>query len=309
MRIKYLQNYFLLFTLCLGSINLSAQSPNDAIMMPRKNLCTLVQYTHSAWDTYWEGPNRRTNANLGTVTTQNVMLMFNYGITSRLNVMAAIPYVWTKTSASYLSPQDGVQDLSIFAKYQLLEKSVLGGKFKIQATGGLSTPVTDYVPDFQPLSIGSGANTASARAILNFTHQTGLYTTIQGGHTWRSNITVDRESFLLHDILYYGNEVPVPNVFDASVRLGYIKPKFQAEIWTDYFTGLSGDDIRYNDAPFPTNKMSANSVGAYAKYYFGRLGIQASYNQVYAGRNAGKSTTISGGISYFFHVGKKPAVN
>ena len=38
-----------------------AQSPTDGLMMPKGNLCHLVQYTHSSWDHYWEGDLNRVN--------------------------------------------------------------------------------------------------------------------------------------------------------------------------------------------------------------------------------------------------------
>lgn len=282
-----------------------AQTPNDALMMPKHQLCVLAQYTHGSWDEYWEGANKRSNANLGTVTTESALLMGNYGITDRLNVLLGLPYIRT-SSDSYLQGESGVQDLALFLKYQLLEKSALGGKFKVQATGGVSTPITKYVPDFQPFSIGIQSRTASLRAILNYTADFGLYVTAQGGHTWRANADIDRDAYLFENKLYYGSTVPVPNVFDASGRLGFIRSRFQTEFWVERSTGLSGDDIRYNDAPFPTNKMQWTAAGWFGKYFVTKqLGVQVSYSQVLTGRNVGQGTTYAGGLTYFFSVSKK----
>lgn len=281
----------------------SAQMPNDGLMMGNRQWCTLLQYTHTSWDEYWEGTNKRSNLNLGTFTGQNVMLMTNFGITDNLNVMAGVPYVWTD-SDSYLDGQSGLQDLSVFLKYQPFKTDMGGGDFKVQVTGGASIPVTDYVPDFLPLSIGLQSKTASLRGILNFTHGSGFYVTAQAGHTWRSNITIDREAYLYDNELYYTDEMPVPNVFDATGRLGFINNRIQAEVMLDYFTGLSGDDIRYNEMPLPCNKMQATTAGVFAKYFIWQgLAVQASYGQVLSGRNFGQGTTISGGVTYFFTLG------
>lgn len=299
--------YFLLILWSACWLTAGAQSPNDALMMPAHQLCVLGQYTHSSWDEYWEGTYKRSNANLGTVTNENALLMANYGITDRLNVLAGVPYVWTG-SDSYLQGEHGIQDLMLFAKYQLLEKAALGGKFKAQITGGLSTPLVDYVVDYLPFSIGIRSKTASLRAILNYTSDMGVYVTVQGGHTWHANTAIDRDSYLYDDQLYYGSEVPVPNVVDGSARLGFINRRIQAEVWGERSTGLSGDDIRYNDAPFPTNKMQWTAVGVFAKYYvLKQLGISASYSQVLSGRNVGQNTTIAGGVNYFFSLSKKSA--
>ncbi|RYG40850.1 MAG: hypothetical protein EOO01_26435 [Chitinophagaceae bacterium] len=62
-----------------------AQTDVDAVMMSKNNLCTGFQYSVSSWDHYWEGKLKRTNENLGHVTTQMVGWMGNYGITNKLN--------------------------------------------------------------------------------------------------------------------------------------------------------------------------------------------------------------------------------
>ncbi len=300
MRNKYL---FLLLLLATAA---SAQSPNDGLMMPQGQLCILGQYTNSAWKNYWEGENKRENQNLGTVRTQSALLMSNYGISNKLNVMIGLPYVWTKASASYIAGQKDLQDLAVFLKYQAFEKAVLKGKIKLQATGGLSTPVTNYPGDFLPFSIGLQTKTASLRAILNYTADMGLYATAQAGHTWRSSMTTDRDSYIFDNALIYSDEMPVPNVFDYSLRLGFIKPRFQTEIWFDAFTGLSGDDIRYNEAPQPTNKMAAGQVGWFGKGFINkRWGVLATVSQVLQGRNVGKSLTWTLGSTYFLDINKK----
>ncbi len=296
----------LLFFIAVFPFVSSAQSPNDGLMMPVRNWCNVLQYSHSSWDEYWEGPTKRTNANIGAISTQSVMFMTNYGISERLNVIAGVPYIWTASDVSYLDGQKGIQDLSVWLKYQAYgHEFKSGSSFKVFATGGLSTPVSNYVPDFLPFSIGLQSKTASLRGILHYSLKNGLYATAQGGHTWRSDMTTDREAYLFHNELIYSNKVPVPNMVDASGRLGFLNKKIQAELWYEYFTGLTGDDIRYNDAPFPSNKMQAASAGVFVKYYVGHMALSASASQVLSGRNVGLGTTFSGGVFYFFELSKK----
>ncbi|MCS7035371.1 MAG: hypothetical protein RMJ33_00995 [Saprospiraceae bacterium] len=301
-----LRHYFFLPALLFALPTIYAQLPDDALMMTKGQWCILTQYTHNSWTNYWEGPTRRSNLNLGVVTTQSAMLGFDYGISRRLNVLGALPYVWTHSSASYLQGQRGLQDFSLWLKYQPFEANVAGGEVRLQATGGLSTPVSNYVADFMPLAIGLGSRTASLRGIVNFTHAKGLYVTLQAGHTWRSDITTDRDAFMYNNQLYYTNRMPVPNLFDASGRLGFINARLQAEVQMSYFTGTSGDDIRYNEMPQPTNRMRATTVGLYAKYFvWQRLALQAAYGQVLNGRNVGQGTTLSGGISYLIGTSRR----
>ncbi|MBC7775824.1 MAG: hypothetical protein H7246_10360 [Phycisphaerae bacterium] len=300
-----MRHFYLSMFLLLSGTAL-AQSPNDGIMMPQGQLCILGQYSNSKWEDYWQGETKRSNINLGSLTTQSAMLMGNYGITKNLNVMLGLPYVWTSASVSYITPQKGIQDLMVFLKYQAFEMEGLGGAFKLQATGGLSTPASNYTPDLLPFSIGLHSKTASLRAILNYTANFGLYVTAQGGHTWRSNTTLDHNSYIFNNELIYSDEMPVPNVFDYSARLGFIKPRYQAEVWYESFTGLSGDDIRYNEAPQASNKMAAAQAGVFAKYFVTkRLGIFAAVSQVLSGRNVGEALTWTAGATYFLDINKK----
>jgi hypothetical protein len=104
--------------------------------------------------------------------------------------------------------------------------------------------------------------------------------------------------------------MPVPNVFDYSARIGFIKPRYQAEVWYDAFTGLSGDDIRYNEAPQATNKMAAGQVGIFGKYFITkRFAVLASVSQVLQGRNVGESLTWAAGATYFLDINKKEVAN
>ncbi|MCS6929099.1 MAG: transporter [Saprospiraceae bacterium] len=280
-----------------------AQLPNDALMLSRGQWCVMTQYVHDHWTHYWEGSTKRSNLNLGTVTVQSIAVGLNYALANRLNLIAMLPYVWTYSSASYLDGQRGVQDLSLWIKYQLFEVKASLGEFRLQATGGLSTPVSNYVADYMPLNIGLQSRTASLRIIANFTQGKGLYFTAQAGHTWRSNITVDRDAFLFHNQLYYTRRMPVPNLFDASARIGFINARWQVEAQLSYFTCTSGDDIRYNEMPQPTNKMRATAASVFVKHFLWRgLALQAAYGHVLSGRNLGQSNTLSGGISYLFQM-------
>ena len=128
-------------------------------------------YSYSSWKNYWEGSLKRDNENLGTVSTQMISVMGNYGVSSKLNLLFNVPYVSTKASAGTLHGMKGVQDLSLFVKWMPMEKEMLGGVFSLYGIGGISFPITDYVADFLPLSIGMHSKTASARMMADY--QTG----------------------------------------------------------------------------------------------------------------------------------------
>ena len=56
--------------------SLLAQTPSDAIMMKKREICFALIYDDGAWDEYWEGPTLRTNANVGTLSRKTLTTMF-----------------------------------------------------------------------------------------------------------------------------------------------------------------------------------------------------------------------------------------
>ncbi|KAA0993878.1 hypothetical protein FXO21_01575 [Dyadobacter sp. UC 10] len=277
-----------------------AQMPNDAIYMANRTACLAVSYNHSSWDKYWENSLRRENLNIGTHTTQSVMPMLAVGIVKNLNLIVAVPYIWTQTSTGNLRWQKGFQDASGWLKYRFLNVS----GFSLHAIAGGSIPVTNYIPDFLPMSIGIQCKTATARLLASYQHKTGIYMTAHASYIFRSNIEIDRDSYLADNKLYSSNQVRVPNAYDAAVRLGYLKRAIQAEAYLEYGACDGGDFIRRNDMPFPTNNMKSTSLGVYAKYQPKNIGVNARAAYVVQGSNVGQSTALSAGILYQFRYAK-----
>ncbi len=274
-----------------------AQMPNDAIYMSKNTACLALSYGHSSWDKYWENSLKRPNLNIGTHTTQNAMAMLAVGVTKNLNVIAGVPYVWTKTSAGNLMWQNGFQDASLWLKYRFINKS----GFSLHAIGGASIPIGNYVPDFLPMSIGIQCRTATARLLARYWNRpTGIYLTASGSYIFRSNIKIDRDSYLADGKLHGTNRVSVPNAFDASARIGYQKAAIQAEAFAEYGACDGGDNIRRNDMPFPSNNMKSTVGGVYAKFQPKNIGVNARAAYVLDGANVGQSTSFSVGVLYQF---------
>jgi hypothetical protein len=282
--------------MCIVS-NSYAQMPHDVIYMPKKTACLAVSYNNSSWKEYWENSLKRENLNIGTLTTESVMPMLAVGITDKLNVIVALPYVQTKASAGNLMGQKGIQDLSGWLKYQLVKNDK---GLSLHGVIGGSIPVGNYVPDFLPMSIGLQTKTATGRLIANYTHKSGIYVTAHGSYMLRSKIKVDRDAYQADNRVYNSNEVSVPNATDAAVRVGYIKDgsRIQAEAFVEHFTCVGGDNIRRNDMPFPTNNMTSTSVGFYGKYQPKNLGFNVRVAKVIDGLNVGQSLSFSVGLLY-----------
>jgi hypothetical protein len=283
-------------TLYIITLYLSAyaQMPHDAIYMMKKSICSGLMYSNTSWTKYWEGGLFRDNPNIGKNVTQSYNFMAAYGVTNKLNMIVNVPYISTHNSKGNLMGQQGLQDISIFIKYKALDKKDLS----LHGVIGGSVPMRNYVPDFLPMSIGLGCKTAMARIIADYQLESGFYLTMSGSYHLRSNITLDKDSYQAYGKVYNTNEVQMPNTIDAALRLGYLKNKIQAEAFYTYSSCTSGDNIRRNDMPFPTNNMQASQIGIYGKYQPKSLGFMTQVAYTLDGLNVGRSLMYMAGLSY-----------
>lgn len=296
--VKMFSPLLLLLLLCYQS---QAQTENDGIMMKKKQWCNGATYMYTTWDHYWEGTLKRDNDNIGRYTNQAVMYMSNYGITDKLNVIASLSYVWTHVTAGTLHGLHGFQDVTAAVKYQAVTAHLGGGTLKLFAVGGFSTPVSNYVIDFQPLSIGLGSTNLSGRITADYQHGI-FYATASGAYVWRSNVKLDRTSYYDTEI-HYTNEVKMPDMLHFNGNLG-VRIKFLvAEANVENITTLGGFDIRRNDMPFPSNKMNMTNVGVHAKYtlpFFTHVEVLGGGSYTVAGRNVGQALMLHAGAYYIF---------
>lgn len=283
---------------------LVAQTVDDGVMMPGRALCTGFLYTHDSWEEYWEGTLKRTNGNIGTVSTDSVAWFGNYGITDRLNLIATVPYVWTNASQGVLKGQQGFQDLTLAAKFRLLEAAFTShGRLSAIVVGSLGGPTSDYTPDFYPLSIGSASRRAAARATIHFRAEQGWFVTGSAAYTWRDEVTLDRPAYFTDGQLYLTDQVAMPDVFDYRVSAGYRKGSLDVPISFSQQSTLGGGDIRRQDMPFVSNRMNFSSLEAVVMYALAkpkRVSLRLAVQQVVSGRNVGQSTSFTAGLLYAF---------
>lgn len=295
--------------LFLSPLLTRAQTPNDGLMMGKRYICNVLTYSNSSWTNYWEGTLKRQNPNIGTFTSQNVMFMSAYGLTNRVNLILGLPYVWTKASGGHMAGQRDFQDVSLFVKGRLVRIETGASKFSALVVGGVSAPVTNYVPDMLPFSIGIRSKTASARAILN-ANVKGFYLTGAAGYTARGGVDIDRDAYQADGRIYETNRAMPPDVIDWSGRLGFVNKHFQVEGFVENITCPSGDDIRRQDMPFLSNKMDMTQAGAMAKvHFYTKSGmfftVLGQYSRVLAGRNVGEATNYTLGVQHTFRFGGK----
>lgn len=297
-----------LMSLCFFTIvpHISAQTPSDAITMPKGDICFLVAYQNSSWDEYWEGTKLQPNGNIGTFTRNQFHAGLSFGISDRFDFLADVPYVKTHSDGGQLAGVSGMQDLSLAIKGIIAEKAFEKGTFYALGTAAFATRLSNYLSDYQPYSIGLGTNQFSLRAILQYKFNQGLYFRSSAAHIWRTETEVERD-YYYNNGSFYTNMMDVPNAWQyqavAGIWLMDDHLKLEAA-----FTGLhctSGDDIRPWNAGQPTTKSDFQNIGGSVQYYLKAvpgLGALVFYDTVIGGRNAGKTSTIGGGVTYQFSI-------
>lgn len=289
-----------------------AQTDIDGLMMEKNAFCVGPMYGYSSWKNYWEGTMKRENLNLGRVSTQMYSLMGIYGITRKVNVLFSAPYVKTKASAGTLHGMEGIQDLSLFVKWRPFQIRLGDGRLSLFGLAGVSLPLTNYVCDYLPLSIGLHCKTASGRIMADF-QEDNLFATASATYVYRYNLNIDRPAYYTTE-QHQSDDVEMPNATNFNFRGGYRSLRFIAEAVVNKWTTLGGFDITRNNMPFPSNKMNATTVGANFKYVLPslpQLSIVAGGDVTVSGRNVGKATAVYGSLFYVFdlsHNNTQPSV-
>ena len=282
-----------------------AQTDADALMIPKNYVCAAGVYTHSQWDHYWEGTFKRDAPNLGTVSSNSYMLGFVYGLTNKINVSIALPYVTTNATAGTLRGERNLQDVSAYVKWLAVKQEIGKGLLSFHAILSGSIPATNYEADYLPLSIGLHSKNIALRGLLNY-QVNQFFVAGAAQYIRRGNITIDRNSYYNTE-MHYTNEVKMPDVSNFLVSAGFRSLQFNAEAVLTRVTTLGGFDIRKNDMPFPSNKMNSTLAGVIFKYSFQKIAgleLTAGGNYVLKGRNVGQATTMYGGVYYIFNTRK-----
>jgi hypothetical protein len=283
---------------------IAAQTIDDGHLMAKRTLSAGILYGHDSWDEYWEGTLKRSNGNIGTLTTQSIISMIGYGLTDRLGLIATLPYISTHASQGVLHDLSGFQDLTIAAKFRLLTTGPTSrGTFNAFIVGTGAVPVSNYTPDFYPLSIGTGGGRTSARLTLNFQSNSAWFVNASSAYTFCANVRLNRNSYYTNGQLYMTNEVAMPNVINSTLSAGIDRGNWRIPVSLTQQRTLGGGDIRRQDMPFVSNRMDFVKLDGGVMYALPKnLSVQVGAGHVLNGRNVGQSTTFTSGLFYALHL-------
>lgn len=287
--IKSMHKHLLIIVFLWTGSQAFAQGMIDGYMRGKGNIVAALSYSHESYDTYYVGANETQNPNLGTITTNSLNLFLAGGITDYLDIVASVPYVTAKPSTGYWPIQSDFQDLSIFLKWQMLRKDLGAlGELSIMSAAGVSTPLSNYIPD-APVAIGHQSTNTELRLLAQHRLPFGVYVMAQTGYIKRNNVTIDR-----------GYEVSVPDAWDYVVRVGGTYKFLYADAWLNVQQARSGTTLGPG-VPFPSNAISYTRTGFnlyYSLPWVKNFGIGAGMGFTLSGENIGKATRYSGSLVY-----------
>jgi len=300
--------FYSIALLCFTGV-VRAQTPLDATMMKQRESCLAVVYDHGSFDEYWEGETLRKNETIATVTRMSINPMIAIGVLDKLNFYVGVPYVKTESNdpnGGHFEGQHGFQDLSLAVKYEIIKKEMGKGKLSLLAAAGYSTPITNYLSDYRPYSIGFGANELSMRGIAQYRLEMGLYGRLAGGFLLRGETKAERD-YYYNNGSYYTPWMDVPNAWEYNAVVGMWLLENTLKLEVNYYglKSTSGDDIRKYNAAQPTNKVEFEQVGFAIQYFIKPLkgvSVLAHYTSMFDGRNMGKFTNFGGGLTYQFKI-------
>ena len=289
--------------------SLQAQTPTDAVMMKQKESCFALIYEKGSFDKYWEGTDLRSNATIATVSRQTILPMIAIGLHDKVNLIIGAPYIKTESSepnGGKFEGAKGFQDVSFTLKGEIVRKQLGPGRIFALAALGYSTPITNYLCDYRPYSIGAGCNEFNVRGIVQYKFDMGVYIRSSVAYLWRGQTKAERDYYYANGS-YYTPWMDVPNALNYDVVAGIALFDNSLSLEARYI-GLrssTGDDIRKYNAAQPTNKVNEDAVGFKAQYYFKNvkgLGVLAYYTSVINGRNTAEYSGVGGGLTYLFKI-------
>ena len=235
------------------------------------------------------------------VRVNSVNLYATYGLSDKIDAIVSLPYIQSKGKAAgtvvsdlnalystqgYTNTRQGLQDITALLKFKSYSVELGSSILDLLGVVSFSTPMSDYQTNTgygYIIAIGNRATKYTAAGVAHLKTSTGVFATAQVGYSLRSGL--------------------VPNALIGEAKLGYAGPKTYLEGFASFQESNGGTDISeagFNGF-FPSTRVNFVRIGASAyRPIANGFGLTLGANTYVAGRNIGKSTGFSAGITYNF---------
>lgn len=235
------------------------------------------------------------------VHVNSLNLYGTYGLTDKIDAVVSLPYIKSTGQAmsgtiDYLSnryptqgfsnTREGFQDLTAVLKFKSYSREIGSSILDLLGVVSFSTPVSNYQTNTglgYIIAIGNRATKYTALGVAHLKTASGVFATGQIGYSLRTG--------------------DVPNALIGEAKLGYAGPKNYFEGYASFQESNSGTDITEigDFGTFTATRVNYVRIGVsgYRPITNG-FGLTLGISTYVAGRNIGKSTGASAGITYNF---------
>ena len=235
------------------------------------------------------------------VRVNSLNLYATYGLTDKIDAIVSLPYIQSKGKAAgtvvndldalystqgYANTRQGLQDISALLKFKSYSVELGSSILDLLGVVSFSTPLSDYQTNTgygYIIAIGNRATKYSAAGVAHLKTSTGIFATAQVGYSLRTGL--------------------VPNALIGEAKLGYAGPKTYLEGSASFQESNGGTDISeagFNGF-FPSTRVNFIRIGASAyRPIANGFGLTLGASTYVAGRNIGKATGYSAGVTYNF---------
>jgi len=233
---------------------------------------------------------------MGEISSSIYSLYGEYGILNWLSTSATVPYISIENETGALDPVqgvsqvDGVQDLNVFLKAKVIDKTFENqSRISLGGATGVTVPVGGYEAA-GILSLGSGATAFDGCGFVQFTTPSNLFVELQAVYSLKNS-----------------SDFEVPDAFLYSAKLGYYNKWFYAHAKIGVQNSLSGFDIGSQEfieaggaGALPETEVDYANLNfdLYVPVYKNSIGGSTGYAVNMEGRNYNRASSFSVGLVY-----------
>ena len=279
-----------------------AQSLVSGFMTGKGHGSVVVSGTAERYDEAFLAPDKVEGVPIfREVRVSSLNLYATYGISDKIDAIVSLPYIQSKGRAEgsvisdlnnlyatqgYNNVRQGLQDVTALLKFKAYSVELGSSVLDLLGVTSFSTPVSDYETSTgygYIIAIGNRATKYTAAGVAHLKTSSGVFATGQVGYSLRSG--------------------QVPNALVGEAKVGYAGPKTYLEAYAAFQESHGGTDISEQGFTgfFPSTRVNYLRLGAslYRPIAKG-VGVVLGASTYVAGRNIGKATGYSAGLSYSF---------
>ncbi|OGX88041.1 hypothetical protein BEN47_09815 [Hymenobacter lapidarius] len=282
--------------------SVQAQSLVSGFMSGKGHGSVVVSGTTERYETVYLAPDKIDGVPIfQEVRVNSVNLYATYGLSDKIDAIVSLPYIQSKgkamstvindldalyPDAGYANVRQGLQDITGLLKFKSYSREIGGSIIDLLGVVSFSTPMSNYQTNTgygYIIAIGNRATKYTASGVTHLKTSSGVFATGQVGYSLRTGL--------------------VPNALVGEAKVGYAGPKTYIEGFASFQESNGGTDISQEGFTgfFPSTRVNFLRLGAsFYRPLAKGVGVVLGASTYVAGRNIGKSTGYSAGISYNF---------